>query len=152
MPPSGPRGTDLRRVIVLPVTGPLDALGDGSLPPMCESKLGAVLCRVTGDMDGAHLINKGGTSIDAAKRFCIYQKLAKAGWQHAATLTWLKGDGSFFFGAKTSILEGLQVGGQAMMEFGIGGVTRATYFDLSKSHLFSVESYSIDIVGGEYQP
>lgn len=130
----------------------LDGLSGGTLPPMCESKLGAVLCRVTGDMDGVYLINKGGTSIDPVKRFRIYQKLARAGWQHPETLTWLTGDGSFFTTAKKRILEGLQVGGEAMIEFGTDGIARATYLDLSKSHLFAVESYYIDIVGGEYAP
>ena len=63
----------------------------------------------------------------------------------------MKGDGSFFFGAKEKILAGLQVGGEPMMEFGTDGLVRSTYFDLSKSHLFSQDSYYIDIIGGDVQ-
>jgi hypothetical protein len=131
----------------------LDGLAQGgSLPTMCKPGLGAVLCRITGDMDGVYIINKGGTSVSEAKRLTVYQRLAAKGWQHPETLTWMKGDGSFFFGAKEKILASLQVGGEPMMEFGTDGKVRSTYFDLSKSHLFSQDAYYIDIIGGEYQP
>jgi hypothetical protein len=120
----------------------------GKLPDWCKRLLKTVLCRVTGDMDGVYITNVGGTSLSDTKRLRIYLKLAKAGWQHPETLTWLLGDGQFFFSAKKKILAGLEKAGQAMIEFGPDGKQRATYFDLSKSFLFAPDSYYIDVLGG----
>ena len=113
----------------------------GTLPKECVRRLGAVLCRVTGDMDGVYVTNVGGTSLDPTKLARVYDKLAAAGWQHPETLTWVKGDGSFYFSAKAKILKGLEKGGEAMVEFAPDRVARATYLDLSKSWLFSPQSF-----------
>ena len=127
----------------------LDGLAEsGTLPKECFRRLAAVLCRVTGDMDGVYVTNPGGTSLDPTKLARVYEKLAAAGWQHPETLTWINSEGSFYFGAKANILKGLQKGGEAMVEFGPDGITRSTYLDLDKSWLFNPQSFYLDVDGG----
>jgi hypothetical protein len=120
----------------------------GTLPSMCERALGSVLCRVTGDMDGVYVTSTSGGNVPQAKLIKVYNELANAGWQHPETLTWINDAGDFMFGAKQKILEGLQVGGEALIQFAPNGKQYATYLDLAKSKLISSENYLLDIVGG----
>ena len=57
----------------------------------------------------------------------------------------------FDFTDKTNILKGLQLGGEAMMEFApgpFGPVVRATYLSLAASKLTSVDDYFVAVLGG----
>ena len=124
------------------------ASGTGKLPDWCKRLLAKVLCRVTGDMDGVYLTDLTGRALPEAKRLKVYLRLAAAGWQHPETLTWIKNSGEFFFSAKKKILAGLQLGGEAMMEFAPDGKVRATYLDLKKSVLTGKDNYFAAIIGG----
>ncbi len=106
-----------------------------------------LLCRVTGDMDGVYLTGLDSTGLSEAKRIAVYAKLAAVGWQHPETLTWIK-KGLFDFASKTKILQGLELGGEAMMEFAPGGIVRATYLNLAQSKLASVNNYFVAVLGG----
>jgi hypothetical protein len=48
--------------------------------------------------------------------------------------------------AKQKILEGLQGGGEAMIQFAPDGKQYATYLDLAKSKLINSDNYFLDIV------
>ena len=137
----------------------LDHLADGKGPlpkdaSLCIRKLieavMKLLCRVTGDMDGVYLTDLQGRALDAEKRIKVYDLLAAVGWQHPETLTWIQ-NGLFDFTDKTNILKGLQLGGEAMMEFApgpFGPVVRATYLSLAASKLTSVDDYFVAVLGG----
>ncbi len=120
----------------------------GKLPSMCERALGSVLCKVTGDMDGVYITTTSGTAVAQDKLVKIYEELQKAGWQHPETLTWINSAGDFYFAAKEKILRGLQVGGEATIQFAPNGNQYATYIDLAKSKLINSTNYYLDLVGG----
>jgi hypothetical protein len=120
----------------------------GTLPPRCKRLLGSVLCEVTGDMDGVYVTTTAGGSVPQDILVKVYEALAKAGWQHPETLTWINDAGDFMFGAKQKILDGLQVGGEPMIQFAPDGQQYATYLDLAKSKLIDSDNYFLDIVGG----
>lgn len=134
----------------------LDGLanGEGKLPnyaSKCIRKivetLAKLLCRVTGDMDGVYLTDLEGRALPEAKQITVYNLLAAVGWQHPETLTWIK-NGLFDFEKKTNILKELELGGQAMMEFGPHNVVRATYLNLADSRLTSARDYFVAVLGG----
>jgi len=120
----------------------------GKLPSMCERALGSVLCKVTGDMDGVYITSTSGTAVAQDKLVTIYEQLQKAGWQHPETLTWINDAGDFYFAAKQKILQGLQIGGEATIQFAPDGKQYATYIDLAKSKLINSTNYYLDLVGG----
>ncbi|MGZ4306410.1 MAG: hypothetical protein ACXVSL_16280 [Solirubrobacteraceae bacterium] len=122
------------------------ASGKGPLPDFCRRMLARVLCRVTGDMDGVYLTDLAGRALDEAKRIEVYNRLMAVGWQHPETFTWIK-KGLFDFAKKTEILQGLELGGEAMMEFSPSGV-RATFLKLADSKLTSVNDYFVAVLGG----
>ena len=127
----------------------LDGLAEsGILPKECLRQLAAVLCRVTGDMDGVYVTGPNGTALDPVKLAKVYELLAAAGWQHPETLTWIDANGKFYFGAKAKILQGLEKGGEAMVEFGPDGLARATFLDLTKSYLFGPQEFFLSVDGG----
>ncbi len=126
------------------------AARDGKLPKWCKPIDGRALCRVTGDMDGVYLTEPDGTALSPEKRIRVYNKLMAVGWQHPETLTWIK-EGLFDFAKKTKILAGLELGGEAMMEFGPDGKVRATFLNLIHSALdnkVGVENYFVAVLGG----
>jgi hypothetical protein len=138
----------------------LDYLADrqGSLPKdasLCIRKLVEavmkLLCRVTGDTDGVYLTTPQGTALPEAKRVAVYNQLIAIGWQHPETLTWIK-DGLFDFSDKTKILKGLELGGEAMMEFAPDGKVRSTYLNLAASTIAkkgtNVSNYFVGVLGG----
>ena len=139
-------GTYYRPLQENPKYGPLANTTD-VLPKWCKRLLEKVLCRVSGDMDGVYLTGADGRGLSAARRFAVYKRLMAAGWQHPETLTWIK-KGMFDFAAKSKILQGLELGGEAMMEFGPDGKVRATYFKLKNSHLNTVSDYFVAVIGG----
>ena len=129
----------------------LDGLADGTGEHpkdagKCIRKLVAavmkLLSRVTGDMDGVYLTDLAGRALSEAKQIRVYKLLQAVGWQHPETLTWISKEGLFDFAKKTDILKRLQLGGQAMMEFGPRNVVRATYLNLADSTLTSARDYS----------
>jgi hypothetical protein len=120
----------------------------GTLPSMCKRALGSVLCQVTGDMDGVYVTSTSGGSVTQGKLIKVYKELANAGWQHPETLTWINDAGEFMFGAKQKILQGLELGGEALIQFAPDGKQYATYLDLAKSKLINADNYFLDIVGG----
>ena len=120
----------------------------GNLPTMCERALGSVLCKVTGDMDGVYITTTSGTAVAQDKLVTIYEALQKAGWQHPETLTWINDAGDFYFAAKEKILQGLQIGGEATIQFAPDGNQYSTYIDLAKSKLINSTNYVLDLVGG----
>ena len=122
----------------------------GHLPENCRRLLLSVLCTVTGDLDGVYVVHPDGTGIAPHVLVKIYDELAKFGWQHPETLTWIDEAGNFFFGSKADILKELQVGGEGMVEYAPDGETRATYLNLGQSALFgkSGSSYRVRIIGG----
>ena len=120
----------------------------GNLPQMCERALGSVLCKVTGDMDGVYITTTSGTAVAQDKLVAIYEALQKAGWQHPETLTWINNAGEFYFAAKEKILQGLQIGGEATIQFAPDGNQYSTYIDLAKSKLINSSNYVLDLVGG----
>ena len=131
----------------------LDALANSTsrLPAWCKRQLAKVLCRITGDMDGVYVTDTTGRQLSETKRLAVYSKLAKAGWQHPETLTWVADDASFLFDKKANILNDLRKdGGDAMIEFAPDGRQRATFLDLAKSSLLSKDDYYVDIVGGYF--
>ena len=128
----------------------LDALASnkGKLPKWCKALLEKVLCRVTGDMDGVYLTDPQGRALSEAKRIAVYNRLQEVGWQHPETLTWIK-DALFDFDKKNKILKGLELGGEAMMEFAPDGVVRATYLSLKASNLAAgLHDYFVAVLGG----
>jgi FG-GAP repeat len=129
----------------------LDALAKsgGKLPEWCKDVGGSALCRVTGDMDGVYIAAPDGTSLSVAKRLAVYDKLIAAGWQHPETLTWLLNPETFYFESKASILSGLELGGDPMIEFGLDPNKQfATYLDLKKSVLLDTDLFYLNIIGG----
>jgi len=123
------------------------ANGTEKLPRWCQRLLEKVLCRVSGDMDGVYLTRVDGRQLGIAKRIRVYKKLMEAGWQHPETLTWIK-KGLFDFESKSKILRGLELGGEALMEFGADGKVRATYLKLKNSHLNNINDYFVAVLGG----
>jgi hypothetical protein len=120
----------------------------GNLPENCKRLLQSVLCTVTGDIDGVYVVNTDGTAIPRGTLVKIYGELARAGWQHPETLTWIDRSGEFLFGAKADILKGLEVGGSAMVEYAPDGLTRATFLNLRQSVLLDGKDYRLRVVGG----
>ena len=83
----------------------------------------------------------------------IYDALnQRAGWRHAETLSWINNAGDFLFGAKADILTKLEVGGQAMVEYGpdslATGFARATRFERGQTARLGNANYHVRIVGG----
>ena len=126
----------------------------GALPSdarLCEPRkimlVMKLVCRVTGDMDGVYLTTPSGTALKESTRIEVYNALAAVGWQHPETLTWIE-NGLFDFDAKSKILQGLELGGESMMEFAPDGSVRATYLNLNASRLSTVNSYFVAVLGG----
>jgi hypothetical protein len=121
------------------------------LPKWCRNfgHLLGVLCRVTGDMDGVYIADPAGRALSPEKIIAVYKRLAKAGWQHPETFTWVdQMTGEFYFNAKKKILAGLTAGGEKVMEFAPDSKVRAVWLDLEKSVMTGPQDYFIARNGG----
>jgi hypothetical protein len=120
----------------------------GTLPPRCKRLLGSVLCQVTGDMDGVYITTTSGGAVPENVLLKVYNELQKAGWQHPETLTWINDAGEFMFAAKEKILQGLQLGGEATVQFAPDGNEYSTYLNLAGSKLINSDNFTLDFLGG----